>query len=548
MITFRPPASGKPQATLSIRARLLLLALIVVGPLMLDRARSIETDRAERIAALSEEALALSRQGLEAQQVVVVATRSLVQVVARAHATLGLTQQNCDRFLAGATSDTPWITGLSIVGANGRVTCSTVANSIGFDLSDRPYFQEALRTKAFVLGDFSVQRARGVRLVAAMPALEEDGRVAGVIAASIDLHWIERIGADVARRPGALMLVAEDTGTVPAAHPGRDAWLRKRFESNPLLRELQTRDSGLATVDGIDGMRRVFGFARLPQTSAYVAVGLDEAEMLRRVDAEMRMTYLQFALIGLFMLLGVWVGGDHAIVRPLRALARMAVHIGHGNLQIRTTRRRWAAEFVPLAGALDAMAQRLAEREEALRVANAHLEALARHDSLSGLANRRSFDAKLEEEWRESARHNTPLALVMIDVDHFKLYNDHYGHLAGDACLRAVGEALARTGEAAIVARYGGEEFALLFGGTAMEHAHALAERLRGGIESLALPHVIAPTGHVTVSVGVAALRAGHGKSAQALIEAADAALYAAKRRGRNTVVGHAEIHLLASA
>ena len=547
MITFRPPDSGKPQATLSIRARLLLLALIVIGPLMLERARSIETDRAERIAALSEEALALSRQGLEAQQVVVVATRSLVQVVARAHATLGLTRENCDRFLAGATSDTPWITGLSIVGADGRVACSTVTNSIGFDLSDRPYFQEALRTRTFVLGDFSVQRARGVRLVAAMPALEEDGRVAGVIAASIDLHWIERIGADVARRPGALMLVAEDNGTVLAANPGRDAWLRKRIESNPLLRELQTRDSGLAPVE-IDGVRRVFGFARLPQTNAFVAVGLDEAEMLRRVDAEMRMTYIQFALIGLFMLLGVWVGGEHAIVRPLRALARMAVHIGHGNLQIRTTRRRWAAEFVPLAGALDAMAQRLTEREEALRVANAHLEALARHDSLSGLANRRSFDAKLEEEWRASARHGTPLALMMIDVDHFKLYNDHYGHLAGDACLRAVGEALALASEAAIVARYGGEEFALLFGVTAIEHALELAEGLRSRIEALALPHVIAPTGHVTVSMGVAALRATNGNSAQTLIEAADAALYAAKRRGRNTVVGHAEIHLLASA
>ena len=319
-----------------------------------------------------------------------------------------------------------------------------------------------------------------------MPALEEDGRVAGVIAASIDLHWIERIGADVARRPGALMMVGEDNGTVLAAHPGRDAWLRKRFESNPLLRELQTRDIGIETVAGIDGMRRVFGFARLPQTSAFVAVGLDEAEMLRRVDAEMRMTYIQFALIGVFVLLGVWVGGEHAIVRPLRALARMAVHIGHGNLQIRTTRRRWAAEFVPLAGALDAMAHRLTEREEELRVANANLEALARHDSLSGLANRRSFDAKLEEEWRESARQSTPLALVMIDVDHFKLYNDHYGHLAGDACLRAVGEALAQTSEAAIVARYGGEEFALLFGRTAMERALDLAEKLRSRIEALA--------------------------------------------------------------
>ena len=549
MITFRPPDhSGKPQATLSIRVRLLLLALVVVGPLMLDRARSIETDRAERIAALSQEALALARQGLEAQQVVVVATKSVVQVVARAHATLGLSQENCDRFLTGATSDTPWIVGLSIVGANGRVTCSTVSNSIGFDLSDRPYFREAVRTRTFVVGDFAVHRSRGVRLVAAMPALEEDGRVASVIAAGIDLHWIERIGADVARRPGALMMVGEDNGTVLAAHPGRDTWLRKRFESNPLLRELQTRDIGIETAAGIDGMRRVFGFARLPQTSAFVAVGLDEAEMLRRVDAEMRMTYIQFALIAVFVLLGVWVGGEHAIVRPLRTLARMAAHIGHGNLQIRTTRRRWAAEFVPLAGALDAMADRLTEREEELRVANANLEALARNDSLSGLANRRSFDAKLEEEWRASARQSTPLALVMIDVDHFKLYNDHYGHLAGDACLRAVGESLAQTTEAAIVARYGGEEFALLFGGTAMERALDLAETLRSRIEALALPHVIAPSGHVTVSVGVAALRAANGHSAQMLIEAADAALYGAKRRGRNAVVGHAEIHLLASA
>ena len=203
---------------------------------------------------------------------------------------------------------------------------------------------------------------------------------------------------------------------------------------------------------------------------------------------------------------------------------------------------------MPLAGALDAMAHRLTEREEELRVANAHLEALARNDSLSGLANRRSFDAKLEEEWRASARQSTPLALVMIDVDHFKLYNDHYGHLAGDACLRAVGESLAQTTEAAIVARYGGEEFALLFAGTAMERALDLAETLRSRIEALALPHVIAPSGHVTVSVGVAALRAANGHSAQMLIEAADAALYGAKRRGRNAVVGHAEIHLLASA
>jgi hypothetical protein len=223
--------------------------------------------------------------------------------------------------------------------------------------------------------------------------------------ASFELQWIDRVRAEAARRPGALMLVADPqrhrAGGAPDATPGCASVSRP----TPLLCDQQTRDSGIAAVEGIDGVRRVFGFARLPHTSAFLAVGLDEAEMLRRVDSEMRTAYLQFALIGAFVLFGVWVGGEHAIVRPLRSLARMAVHIGHGNLQIRTTRQRWAAEFVPLAGALDAMAHRLTEREEELRVANAHLEALARHDSLSGLANRRSFDAKLGGG--VSARQNT---------------------------------------------------------------------------------------------------------------------------------------------
>jgi diguanylate cyclase (GGDEF)-like protein len=246
------------------------------------------------------------------------------------------------------------------------------------------------------------------------------------------------------------------------------------------------------------------------------------------------------------VLFGVWFGGEHAIVRPLRSLARMAMHVGHGNLQIRTTRRRWATEFAPLAGALDAMAHRLTEREDELRVVNAHLERLARHDGLSGLANRRSFDLKLEEEWRNSAKSSQPLALIMLDIDHFKMFNDHYGHLAGDACLRAVGESLARTAGAAIVARYGGEEFALLFAATEMSRALDIAENLRAAIEQLNLAHAAAPSGRVTASVGVASLRAAGTMSEQMLIEAADAALYGAKRRGRNAVVGHAAVELLA--
>ena len=193
------------------------------------------------------------------------------------------------------------------------------------------------------------------------------------------------------------------------------------------------------------------------------------------------------------------------------------------------------------------MTARLAEREEELRVANAHLDALARLDGLSGLANRRAFDTVLEEKWRESERFRAPLALIMIDVDHFKAFNDRYGHVAGDVCLRTVAETLAKSSTgAAIVARYGGEEFALLFTATELTRALDIAEGLRGAIEGLALTHQGAPSGHITASVGVASLAAADDLAAQSLVEAADAALYAAKRRGRNTVVGHGGVtHLL---
>src|SRR5689334_23879021 len=120
------PALGKSLAklakpTLSIRARLLVLALIAVVPLMVDRARRIEADRAERIAALSEDARALARQGAESQRELIIAVKAVMQVVARTYTTLAGSTESCARFLSDATSDAPWIAGLSIIGASGRV-------------------------------------------------------------------------------------------------------------------------------------------------------------------------------------------------------------------------------------------------------------------------------------------------------------------------------------------------------------------------------------------------------------------------------------------
>jgi two-component system, sensor histidine kinase LadS len=144
----------------------------------------------------------------------------------------------------------------------------------------------------------------------------------------------------------------------------------------------------------------------------------------------------------------------------------------------------------------------------------------------------------LQTEWQRMQRAQQPLALVMLDVDWFKRYNDHYGHPAGDQCLREVATAIAAVGRGSdMVARYGGEEFVLVAPATDAEQALALAQRACAAVQVLALPHAGSDFGHVTLSCGVAAVVPQPGQDSAQLLRAADAALYRAKHQGRNQAV-----------
>jgi diguanylate cyclase (GGDEF)-like protein len=166
------------------------------------------------------------------------------------------------------------------------------------------------------------------------------------------------------------------------------------------------------------------------------------------------------------------------------------------------------------------------------------MEALVSLDGLTGVANRRRFDSVFEYEWARARREHSPLALLMIDADRFKAYNDRYGHLAGDACLRSLAQAIAgvpgRPGD--LVARYGGEEFAVLLPGAAEAGAHKVAEAIRHAVYELALPHHANEEQRVTVSLGVASMAPDEATEPVELIAAADGALYRAKHSGRNRV------------
>ena len=181
----------------------------------------------------------------------------------------------------------------------------------------------------------------------------------------------------------------------------------------------------------------------------------------------------------------------------------------------------------------------LRESQEQLVVMNLELQRLSNCDSLTGLANRRYFNDLMATEWRRAVRAREPLALVMIDVDDFKRYNDTYGHLAGDDVLRSVAgiiqDGAARPSD--VAARFGGEEFILVLPNTEFDGAIYVAEKLRKALDLLAIEHTAAScNAHVTVSAGVACTVPLLGDSFERLIGAADAALYDAKRNGRNRV------------
>ncbi|HSG91181.1 MAG TPA: diguanylate cyclase [Pseudomonadales bacterium] len=196
--------------------------------------------------------------------------------------------------------------------------------------------------------------------------------------------------------------------------------------------------------------------------------------------------------------------------------------------------------------AIDAHARdlerKVVERTRDLATANRELQRLAEIDGLTGIGNRRAFDRQLALAWSDHMRRGAPLALVMADVDHFKRYNDHYGHVAGDEALRRIAQRMAEAVQRPrdVVARYGGEELAAVLSDTPEGGARHLADHMRERIEALAIPHAYTPAGVVTASFGIASIIPTPGSSPEALIESADAALYRAKSAGRNRVASAA--------
>lgn len=407
------------------------------------------------------------------------------------------------------THDVGELHGLFVYGPDGKWLTSSLPRPMQGNNFDREYFQYHLLHpgRGTHVGVPVRSRSTGAWILPLSRRIDgPDGKFAGVALATLNLAWFGRFyeSFDVGKK--GTILLALDDGTLIYRRPFRDDQVGMDIRNGSIWKRIQ-RDGYVGSVveaPRIDNIERLYSYRHLQGFPLFVASG----QATEEIFAGWRRTTMQTAVLGAAAMILLACGGV-VLVRQIRIRERLE----------RDLRRVGVS----------------------LRRHNASLQNLADSDALTGLANRRLFEDRLVSEYERARRNGAPFALIMADVDHFKKFNDHYGHLAGDDCLRKIAGAIEsgarRPGD--LAARYGGEEFAVILADTDLTGANAVADTIRAAVAALDLPHADNPGGRVSLSMG---LYVGHPALAErddplAWVDVADRLLYEAKDAGRNRIV-----------
>jgi diguanylate cyclase (GGDEF)-like protein len=459
--------------------------------------------------------------------------------------------------------------------ANGMEATTSSDRSV----ADRTYFIEPMRSGEPYVSD--VFRGRGLGsdpIVAVSAPIVRGGRRVGVVEGSLDLRRFSQLENRYAfQSAGARLLLVDEHRRVIYASPGTGlTFLQDLGAERLLIAAADARQgavfeaTGVATGDSSGKWHVAWAPTRLGWKALVLTPTDSLAGRLSR-DAGVVLLWL---LVVLACALPLAIALHRQVTAPLSLLEDELAHFrlesgGHdfmsGSAHVREYRglfhtmhrfswrlrasyRRLEQSLADTRALRDELSAVLARREEEVRertreldAANRELQRLARVDPLTGLANRRWFNEFLQQAWRVARRESSPLACLLVDVDHFKQYNDTYGHQAGDECLKRVAGIVRGTAGRALdhAARYGGEEFVVLLSDAPLDATVVIADRLRKAVAALSLPHAGSPLGHVTVSIGVRNLVPAEAATPEQLLADADLALYEAKRGGRNRVAVH---------
>ena len=423
---------------------------------------------------------------------------------------------------------------LIVVDAAGRMVASSAGTPRALRLP-RDWHSELNATNAVVGEAFWDASLGKAILLVAVPVQHADGRIVGALAARLNLRGAEQsLRAFAPGNAGRIYLVGSN-GRVMVSSLASSAELMQITVAPTLLQRLSKNEGKVAGYENVSGVDVLGSLKQVPRVGWAVMAEIPTDAAYHQVR---RFREITLAIVAALLLAVTAIAYYLAliIVRPLERLTKGAAEVAEGDLAVDLpTAEGEVGEltyvFNHMVGRLRQSRQQLDAVNETLRERNEELERLSASDSLTGLSNRRILTQRLSEELLRSQRQNHSFTVVMLDVDHFKKYNDAHGHPAGDEVLKRVANILRTSTRAGdCTARYGGEEFAVLLSGKGAEEATQLAERIR---ERVAEEEFTA--GRITISAGIAEFP-DHGHTAEAVISSADEALYEAKREGRNRV------------
>jgi diguanylate cyclase (GGDEF)-like protein len=548
----RDPPHDRPPPILGrlslLFAGVLLLCLAPMAGLLVHVA---QTGRADQVAEAQTRLLQAARFGVAAQHEATAAAERLLAVAGGASLDWAEEPETCLARLQALVGPRSAVVNAAVMRRSGRALCTNRAAdeaARAVSLADRPYFQLALQRDGLSVGSPVASRFSGEMMVPV--ALRLPGAVGlpgdppAVLAAALDLGRLAKQLAgtqDLAGlAEGGVVMLLDTHGRLLLRHPADPA---AAPVAPPYASAALAAPEGVLEADGLDGVRRLVGFAHATEGDVVYVVSVRAESITSQAEARFRDMIALAAAAAMIGLALAYAITRHRVLAPMAVLTEAAQAVEQGAMRAIPS-VRLPGEFEVLRRAMAAMLGAVCAREDSLHQANRELERLAGRDALTGLANRRAFDRALEEAWRLAQRQGDTVALAIVDIDHFKKFNDRYGHPRGDDCLRKVAEALASVPlrERDLAARLGGEEFALLLPATDSAGAAIVAQRALAAIRERMILHEDQPAGIVTASVGVAASRPLPGIDPAALIAAADAALYRAKESGRDRVVSARDV------
>ncbi len=420
--------------------------------------------------------------------------------------------------------------------------------------TDREYFNTVLKTGEMAISGVIVAKStQKLGIVIAEP-IKKDESLVGVLIINIELSkLIQRVGDTKVGKRGYAYIVNREGKVI--IHP--DLGLIDNGADQSSLFYIKAAISGQTGWMEYDynNEKRIAAYSYVPITKWGVIAQqpLDEA-MGNAMNIKIKSILVMGWTVAIAILMALVIA--EALARPIADISEATNRLAEGDLTVKLEVKS-LDEIGQLATNFNNMTNQLVKRDEALRLAqeelenqvkkrteelmtvNEELRRISFFDGLTGIANRRYFDEFLEREWQRAKRENTPLALIMLDVDFFKNYNDTYGHIAGDECLKKIADILKTTTKRStdLVARYGGEEFAIILPDTNVQGARTVGERVRSGVEKLGSRHKKPPIyGFVTVSIGISVAMLAKETLPITIIADADEALYQAKQSGRNQI------------